>query len=164
MISMFGIDWCALDGSTSFDSVLSDSLGAAALFGVTGGVKEATATISGVELKIAVCSGIASAKELIESGDYKEFSFIGVMACLYGCIGGGRMSKTYSRNDVENRAKTIYKLDKNSTKKTSNDNSELKQVYANFIGKPCGKKAHELLHTSYAVQTSPYLEKIRNSK
>ena len=192
MVKMFGIEWSDLDNNTKFDSLLGESTGAAALFGVTGGVMEAalryaheeltheklgkveytqwrgfkgiktaTTKINDVELKIAVCNGISNAKELIESDEWKEFSFIEVMACPCGCIGGGGQPKTYSRKDVELRAQTIYQLDKNSNKQTSNDNTELKTVYETFMGKPCGEKAHKLLHTSYEMQTSPYLEELR---
>ena len=48
-------------------------------------------------LKVAVCNGIASARDFIESGEYKEFDYVEVMACITGCIGGGGQPKIKSR-------------------------------------------------------------------
>jgi len=189
MIKDFGIDWNSLPNS-SFDPILGESTGAAALFGVTGGVMEAAvrfaheeitkaklgkveyrmlrgfkgiktanARIGDVDLKLAVCSGIANARELIESGDYKSFHFIEVMACPCGCIAGGGQPKLKSRADSVRRAEAIYSIDQQmTTKVTSNDNQELLQVYSSFMGKPNSEKAHHLLHTHYQMQTTPILE------
>lgn len=195
MAKMFGIDWASLDNNTPFDSLLAESTGAAALFGVTGGVMEAalryaheeltheklgkveytkwrgfkgvktaTAVIAGVDLKIAVCNGIANAREFIESGQYQNFSFIEVMACPCGCIAGGGQPHTRSRKEAEKRAQTIYEIDHQSKKATSNDNEELKVLYQSFLGKPCEHKSHHLLHTHYEMQTTPILEAMRKSE
>jgi len=123
------------------------------------GVKTATAIIAGVELKIAVCNGIANARQFIESGDYKSYHFIEVMACPCGCIAGGGQPKLKSRNDAVRRADAVYSIDQQMTNKvTSNDNQELRDVYASFLGKPNSEKAHHLLHTHYEMQTTPILE------
>lgn len=189
LIKQFDIDWKTLEDGT-FDSLLGESTGAAALFGVTGGVmeaairfahevltksklgkveytqwrgfngiKRATANIAGNELNIAVCNGIANARELIESGEYTKFHFIEVMACPCGCISGGGQPILQSRKEAKKRADAIYEIDHQMTGKvTSNDNSECKKVYADYLGKPNQGRAHELLHTHYEQQVTPILE------
>jgi iron-only hydrogenase group A len=180
MSEQFGIDWNELNNETEFDSLVAESTGAAALFGVTGGVMEAalryvheeltneklgkveytdcrgfdgirssTINVAGVDMKIAVCNGIANAIDFIESGEWKEYSFIEVMSCPCGCIGGGGQPKIKLRSLIEKRAKTIYGIDGESDKPTSNDNNELKSLYQFLEMKPGDEKAHELLHTHY---------------
>ncbi|OHT04390.1 Iron only hydrogenase large subunit, C-terminal domain containing protein [Tritrichomonas foetus] len=191
MIKQFGIDWNSLEGK-DFDPVMGESTGAAALFGVTGGVMEAAVRfahekltndklgkveyyqwrgfkniksaniqIGGADLKIAVCSGIAAARELIESDEYKNYHFIEVMACPCGCVGGGGQPFVKSRHEITKRADSIYQIDcekRNSTKVTSNDNSEIVQMYKEYMGEPNHGRAHELLHTTYEQQVTPILE------
>jgi len=122
-------------------------------------IKTATAYIGGIELKLAVCNGIAAARELIETGDYLKYTFIEVMACPCGCIGGGGQPKLKSRKESIRRAEAIYSLDQQlTTKVTSNDNQELLEVYRSFMGKPNSEKAHHHLHTHYEMQVTPILE------
>ena len=180
MAEEFDINWNELDNSTQFDSLVAESTGAAALFGVTGGVMEAalryaheeitheklgkveytecrgfdeiktsTVSIGCTEIKVAVCNGIANAIDFIDSGEWKDYSFIEVMSCPYGCIGGGGQPKLRTRKLVEKRAKTIYGIDNKSGKPTSNDNSELKSLYESLDMKPGDEKAHDSLHTHY---------------
>jgi sulfite reductase alpha subunit-like flavoprotein len=169
---------------------MGESTGAAALFGVTGGVMEAAvrfahetltgeklgkveytawrgfkgiktgaARIAGVELKIAVCNGISNARELIESGDYKQYHFIEVMACPCGCISGGGQPHLTSRRDASKRAEAIYGIDRQATDRvTSLDNTEISQMYREYMGPPNQERAHKLLHTHYSRQVTPVLE------
>ncbi|KAH0794022.1 Iron only hydrogenase large subunit, C-terminal domain containing protein [Histomonas meleagridis] len=195
LCKMFGVKWDTLDNNAQYDSLLGESTGAAALFGVTGGVMEAalrfaheqlnheklgkveytqwrgfqgiktaSTTIAGINMKIAVCNGISNAREFIESGQYLNYTFIEVMACPCGCIGGGGQPKTRSHKEAQKRAKTIYELDRNTKKITSNDNEELKTLYKSYFGTPGNEKSHEFLHTSYEIQTTPFLEQLRKSE
>ena len=55
------------------------------------GIKEASYTVNGMEVKIAVASGLANAKKLlnaIKSGE-KTYHFVEIMACPGGCVNGG---------------------------------------------------------------------------
>ena len=57
----------------------------------TEGIKEATYTVGGVTLKVAICSGLANAKKLltaVRNGE-ADYQFIEVMACPGGCVNGG---------------------------------------------------------------------------
>ena len=49
---------------------------------------------------------------------------------------------------------SLYKKDKNKKIKSSYQNIDLINLYKKFIGKPNGKKAIKLLHTSFSDKSS----------
>ena len=54
------------------------------------GIKEATVTVAGKELHVAVASGTGNAEKLlnaVKSGE-KHYDFIEIMACPGGCVNG----------------------------------------------------------------------------
>ena len=120
------------------------------------GIKEATYTIAGNEIRVAVTSGTANAKKLLEmikSGE-KTYDFIEVMACPGGCVnGGGQPIQPASvHNNVDIRAKRaagLYNDDKNLPVRKSHLNPDVKAIYAEYFGEPNSHKAHEILHTGY---------------
>ena len=74
----------------------------------TAGIKEATYNVAGMDINVAVASGLANARELLEkvkSGE-KNYHFIEIMACPGGCVnGGGQPTQPASvRNFVDLRA------------------------------------------------------------
>ncbi len=120
------------------------------------GVKFAEYTAGGVTVKVAVASGLANAKALLEKVKNKEVDvqFIEVMACPGGCVNGG--GQVIVPADVRNftdiraeRAKALYNLDAKNTVRKSHESEDVKRVYAEFLGEIGGHKAHELLHTTY---------------
>ena len=75
------------------------------------------------------------------------------MNCYGGCIGGGGGPKLdiYEENLIkEKRMNSLYKKDKIKKIKTSYMNSAITDLYKKYLGKPNGKKAKKLLHTSYS--------------
>ena len=60
------------------------------------GIKEAVYNVAGMDVKVAVVSGLKNAKELlkkVKSGE-AEYHFIEIMGCPGGCVnGGGRSSR-----------------------------------------------------------------------
>ena len=123
------------------------------------GIKEATYTIAGNEIRVAVTSGTANAKKLLEmikSGE-KSYDFIEVMACPGGCVnGGGQPIQPASvHNNVDIRAKRaagLYNDDKNLPLRKSHLNPDVKAIYAEYFGEPNSHKAHEILHTGYTAR------------
>ncbi len=123
------------------------------------GIKEATYTIAGNEIRVAVTSGTANAKKLlkmIKSGE-KTYDFIEVMACPGGCVnGGGQPIQPASvHNNVDIRAKRaagLYNDDKNLPVRKSHLNPDVKAIYAEYFGEPNSHKAHEILHTGYIAR------------
>lgn len=125
----------------------------------TEGIKEATYTVAGMEVKAAVCSGLANARVLLDKIKAGEanYQIVEVMACPGGCVnGGGQPIQPASvRNFVDIkaiRAKTLYDIDAAMPLRKSHDNPAIKEVYENFLGKPGSHKAHEVLHTSYVAR------------
>lgn len=123
--------------------------------GLTG-IKEATFTLGGKELKVAVANSTGAAKELIQrikAGD-ASYAFVEVMACPGGCVNGGGQPivSAYKRMDVDPRtarAAGLYAEDESKTIRKSHENPDIQKLYAEFLGEPNGHLAHKLLHTEY---------------
>ena len=189
MIKNNDIEFTNLEDS-EFDNPMGEASGAAAIFGVTGGVmeaalrtaadtlegrsieaidyhevrgaegiKRATLTIAGKEVRIAVAHGLANARKIMEeikSGN-ASFDFVEVMACPGGCIMGGgqpiKSSKTRATNDVRAlRTQSMYSIDEKSTFRKSHENQVVKQIYDEFLNNPGSELAHKYLHTHYKPQ------------
>ena len=125
----------------------------------TEGIKEATVDLDGKEVRVAVASGTANAKKLLESvkNGEKTYHFIEIMCCPGGCVTGGGQpivsSKDLQYIDLKAvRAKALYDEDKNKKLRKSHENPEVIAIYKDFLGEPGGHKAHELLHTTYAAK------------
>ena len=120
------------------------------------GVKEATYSVGGLDIKVCIASGTKNAKTVMDkvaSGEC-DYTFIEIMGCPGGCInGGGQPIQPASvRNfvDVKSlRASVLYKSDAAKEVRFSHENSAVKRVYDEFFGEPGSHKAHEVLHTSY---------------
>ena len=126
------------------------------------GIKQATYSLAGKEIKIAVAHGMKHAKILLDEirAGKSEYAFIEIMGCPGGCIAGG--GQPYVRpcflpnEDVdimdtykEKRASALYREDQSKEIRVSHQNPQIKELYATFLGEPNSHKAHELLHTSY---------------
>lgn len=122
----------------------------------TQGIKEAEYDVAGMKVKVAVASGLANAKEILKkvAAGEADYQFIEIMGCPGGCVNGGGQPQQpgYIRNTVDiraKRAKVLYDLDANMPIRKSHENPAIKQVYAEYFGKPGSEKAHHVLHTSY---------------
>lgn len=120
------------------------------------GIKEATFTLGGKELKVAIASSTGAAKKLIrriQAGE-ASYAFVEVMACPGGCVNGGGQPivNAETRMDVDPRvvrASGLYAEDEAKTIRKSHENPDIKKLYAEYLGEPNGHRAHELLHTHY---------------
>jgi NADH-quinone oxidoreductase subunit G/NADP-reducing hydrogenase subunit HndD len=103
------------------------------------------------ELKIAVTSGLAGAKILMEqiTEGKSPYHFIEVMGCPSGCICGGGQPRSDDHDTRIKRMQAIYSEDEGKNIRQSHLNSSVQAIYSEFIGEPGNKKAHELLHTHY---------------
>ncbi len=123
------------------------------------GIKEATYNVAGMEVKVAVASGLANAKALlkkVKSGE-ANYHFIEIMACPGGCVNGGgqiiQPSSVRSFTDIRaERAKVLYDIDSANTMRCSHENPDVKALYDEFLGETGSHKAHEVLHTSYKAK------------
>jgi hydrogenase, Fe-only len=122
----------------------------------TDGIKEAVYNVAGMDVKVAVASGLSNANEIlkkVKNGE-ADYHFIEIMCCPGGCVNGGGMPIRPSsvRNFVDirkERAKVLYEEDKNLPLRKSHDNPVVKKCYAEYLGEPGSHKAHEILHTTY---------------
>ena len=120
------------------------------------GIKEATIKVGDLDVSVAVASSTGKASELLESvkrGE-KNYTFIEVMGCPGGCVNGGGQpvvpASIRNWTDIRaERAKALYNEDASKPLRKSHENSEIKQIYDEFLGEPNSHKAHELLHTTY---------------
>jgi NADP-reducing hydrogenase subunit HndD len=182
MIRYLGIKFDQLPNG-EFDRPLGESTGAAAIFGVTGGVieaatrtayelytkkalgkvdfqqlrgltgvREATVDFDGTPIRIGIAHGLGNARKLLDKVRKGEefFHAIEIMACPGGCVGGA--GQPYHHGDfskVEKRLNAIYEEDSSMPIRKSHENPYIKQLYKEYLGEPCGEKAHHLLHTHY---------------
>ena len=122
----------------------------------TDGIKEAVYNVAGMDVKVAVASGLSNANEIlkkVKNGE-ADYHFIEIMCCPGGCVNGGGMPIQPSsvRNFVDirkERAKVLYEEDKNLPLRKSHDNPVVKKCYAEYLGELGSHKAHEILHTTY---------------
>jgi len=124
------------------------------------GVKEATYTVGGTEVNVAVASGLANAKILLDrvKAGEKQYHFIEIMGCPGGCINGGGqpVQSAHVRNFIDLRdlrAKVLYDQDHGAEVRQSHNNPVVKKLYDEFFEKPGSHKAHEVMHTSYRVRS-----------
>lgn len=186
MFEKLGLNFTALPDE-EFDNPLGDDTGAAVIFGATGGVMEAavrtanawlnganepveleavrgtqglkqtTVNLAGTELKIAVASGAAAAKvvmDKLKAGNPDGWGFIEIMGCPGGCVNGGGqpIQPQYVRDTVDLkalRAKALYDQDKAMELRMSHESPMIKQIYDEWYGSFGSEKAHHDLHTSY---------------
>ena len=115
-------------------------------------VKPEWAPAEGLEVKIAVTSGFAGARKLMEQikAGTSPYHFIEVMGCPGGCItGGGQPRPKEDINIVrEKRLKAIYAEDESKTIRKSHENPSIIEFYKEW-GAPGCHKSHEYLHTTY---------------
>ncbi len=116
--------------------------------GVRGmeGIKEASVPMGGRMLKAAVVSGLQNASALIEAirEGRASYDFVEVMACPGGCISGGGQPFSLRCGKLE-RAKGIYRADKLSGIKRSEENPMLLALYGGILK----NKVKQLLHVRY---------------
>ncbi len=125
----------------------------------TDGIKEASYTVNGMEVKVCVVSGLANANTIMEKvkNGTADYHFIEIMGCPGGCVNGGGQPIQHAvvRNFVDLRARraaALYEADKDMPLRKSHESEAVKRLYAEFLGEPGSHKAHKVLHTSYVAR------------
>ena len=126
----------------------------------TDPIKEASYKIGDLTVKVAVVSGLANARTLLDDikAGKRDYHFVEVMACPGGCVnGGGQPTQPASVRNFTDlralRAKAIYAEDASLPIRKSHENPSIKKLYAEYLGKPGSHAAHEILHTTYRART-----------
>lgn len=176
MVKERGIEFSKLEPG-SFDMPFGFKTGAGVIFGSSGGVSEAVlryaaaklgggmnpefsqlradsglkiveVSLGDVKLRLAVVSGLGSARALIDKirkGE-EHFDLVEVMACCGGCVNGGGQPATDERSALKSRSKGLYDTDKMLQLHCSDENPYLQRIINEDLNH---ENAHELLHTSY---------------
>ena len=188
MIKRAHLDFASLP-EEDYDAPFNKATGGGAIFGATGGVLEAalrtaartldgdfkkvdfeevrgpeavrtvTYEVAGIKINVAVTSGLANARALldkIKKGE-ADYQMVEIMACPGGCInGGGQPLQSDSvRNYVDYKAlrsKALYDYDKNCEFRCSDESPVVKMIYDEFFEAPGKEKAHKYLHTTYVAR------------
>jgi NADH-quinone oxidoreductase subunit G/NADP-reducing hydrogenase subunit HndD len=181
MLKQAGVDFTSLT-ENEFDTPLGISTGAAAIFGVTGGVteaalrtvyevvtgqeltnveftavrglngiKEAIIDLDGKSIKVAVAHGLGNARKIMDLiiAGKTDYTFVEIMCCPGGCIGGGGQPYGTTNAIREQRIAATYQVDAQLTLRKSHQNPAVMQLYQDYLIEPLGELSHHLLHTSY---------------
>lgn len=116
------------------------------------GIKEAEVELGGQKVKVAVAHTLANAKELCEQvkAGTSPYTFIEIMTCPGGCIGGGGQPYGTTTEVREKRIEATYQVDSDMPIRKSHENPDIIALYDEYLKKPLGKKSHHLLHTHYS--------------
>jgi len=177
MIREHGIDFDKL-GIGSLDMPLSFATGGAVIFGSTGGVCEAVLRFAASQLekdkthefkqfrskdgiktgevvlgdktlRLAVVSGLANARKVIEQvqNGKAEYDLIEVMACPGGCVNGAGQPDMKHYGSCSLRSEGLFDNDKILQFHISHENPFLQKLYDEVLSDE--ETTHRLLHTSY---------------
>jgi len=120
------------------------------------GVKYASYKLGDKEVNVAIASGTANAKKLLNSIKSGEtvVDFVEIMGCPGGCVcGGGQPIQPVTvrnfTNLWEQRANALYSNDEGKEHRKSHENPRIIEIYDDYLGKPGSDLAHKILHTGY---------------
>lgn len=121
-----------------------------------GVIKEATVTIAGHKLNIAVVNGGTAIKEMykiIDSGK-KQYHFIEFMTCAGGCVNGGGMPIVRdlpAHEVIIKRSDALYRQDEQDLPlRKSHENKSVLKAYDEFLKEPGSVMSHKRCHTTYS--------------
>ena len=117
----------------------------------TQGIREAEIDLNGTMIKVAVAHTLRNARKLLEEVEKgtSPYTFIEVMTCPGGCLGGGGQPIPTTMEVRKKRADSIYAEDAHKIIRKSHENQEIKYLYDHFLIEPLGELSHHLLHTKY---------------
>ena len=138
---------------TAYEVYTGKTLGDINLTAVRGtkGIREAEVDLDGTKIKVAVAHTLKNARILLEEIEKGEspYTFIEVMTCPGGCLGGGGQPIPTNAEIRKFRADSIYYEDAHKGIRKSHENPEIKVIYNDFLKEPLGEISHHLLHTTY---------------
>lgn len=117
--------------------------------------REANFTIGEITVRLAVASGLGSARQLMDAlrSGQVHYDFVEVMACPGGCSGGGGQPIHDGQDFAAQRGQQLYQLDAESPIRFSHENPDVQALYREYLGQPLSEKAHHLLHTDQRTWT-----------
>lgn len=117
--------------------------------------REASFTIGETTVRLAVASGLGSARQLMDAlrSGQVHYDFVEVMACPGGCSGGGGQPIHDGQDFAAQRGQQLYQLDAESPIRFSHENPDVQALYREYLGQPLSEKPHHLLHTDQRTWT-----------
>lgn len=121
-----------------------------------GTIQEASVTIGGNKLNVAVVHGGAAMKEMFKIIDSKkkDYHFIEFMACPGGCVTGGGMPIVIDlpmHEVIKRRTQSFYEnLDTLLPLRKPFENPVVLKIYEEFLNEPNSKTAYEHCHTHFS--------------
>ncbi len=115
------------------------------------GIKEAEIDLNDTKIKVAVAHTLKNARILLNqiNEGSSQYTFIEIMTCPGGCLGGGGQPIPTNSFIRQKRAESIYFEDAGKKIRKSHENPEITKLYSEFLHEPLGHLSHELLHTIY---------------
>lgn len=120
------------------------------------GIKKASLDVNGTKLNVAVAHTLGNARKVLDeiviaknAGKKSPYSFVEIMTCPGGCLGGGGQPIAPDWEKREARMNAIYSQDRALDIRKSHENPAIQSLYKEFLGEPLGQLSHELLHTEY---------------
>ena len=142
---------------TVYEVVTGETLANLDFVAVRGleGVKEATVKVGDLDVKVAVASGLANARKLMDliMEGKADYHFIEIMCCPGGCLGGGGQPIPTTDEIRTKRMEALYREDAGLPLRKSHENPAVVALYKEFLEKPLGHKSHKLLHTHYTPRS-----------
>jgi iron only hydrogenase large subunit-like protein len=111
-------------------------------------VKETTLNVDGLELRMAVVSGLGNAGRLLRDiiEGRSNYHFVEVMTCRGGCINGGGQPFLTDPDRVKARMQMLYEIDRNASLRVAHENPSIISLYRDFLKEPGSHDAHQLLY------------------
>ena len=115
------------------------------------GIKEAEVKLGDMNVRVAVSHSLKNARILIDQihAGTSPYTFIEIMACPGGCVGGGGQPYGTTNEIRKERMESIYRVDDSMSLRKSHDNPNVAELYRAYLDKPNSPTAHDLLHTKY---------------
>ncbi len=129
----------------------------------SGGVRTLNVRMGEKDLRLAVVSGLGSARNLIDKIRKGEeyYDLVEVMACCGGCVNGGGQPITDEKMAVESRSRELFDNDKMLQFHSAHENPYIRELYEDGL---TPEKAHHLLHTEYNNRKRIHAEEVSLSE
>lgn len=103
------------------------------------GIREAALKLGESTIKVAVANTLSNARVLLDQikAGTSPYTFIEVMTCPDGCLGGGGQPIPTTADIRLKRAQSIYEEDRNKPIRKSHENPAIQDLYARFWTSRC---------------------------
>ncbi len=115
-------------------------------------VKDITLHMFETPIRVLIINGLSHAIPYLEEIKEKKspYTFIEIMNCEGGCIGGGGEPKNSNQEQIlEQRMAILNQCDQEKKIRFAHQNPDIKRIYEEFLRFPGSEIAKKYLHTTY---------------